>query len=87
MPWSCAVRHPTCGRRYPGAHEAGSLDEGLKCEQKTRHGQRGSSQGWRVIGATISEEHKMNLFLCSFSNFDNGLLSNEIINIRNNEEA
>lgn len=43
--------------------------------------------GMTCMDTAISEQHKVSLFICSFSNFENGLLPNKFIVIRNHGEA
>jgi hypothetical protein len=43
--------------------------------------------GMTCMDTAILEQHKVSLFLCSFSNFENGLLPNKFIVIRNHGEA
>jgi hypothetical protein len=39
------------------------------------------------MDTTMEEDHKMSLFQCTFSNFENGSLTNKIIVIKNSGEA
>jgi hypothetical protein len=43
-------------------------------------------EGMMLLDTTNQEKYKISLFLCTFSNFENSLLANEIIMIMKNGE-